>query len=742
VGPSRQAHPAHAIRGAAAVALAALLAASAACSAPAPPPDATPTSAPTATPYPPGAGTAVQFVDALNRQDFDALYSLLDQPSRERLKDVAGLAADYLSALNAATALTVTYQLRGGLLARGAQAVASWSSAWQTVQAGTFEVSGTLELRYDAGAWRIPWTRDLILPSLEGGQLSLQRQVPPRGDIFAADGSVLALHTEVTTLGVRRGAIKDAAQEAAMLGALSELTGLSREDIRARYASAPADWWVPIADLDEDAPPGKGGLIAPYEAVSARTRAGRRYEQTTLAPHVVGFVGPIPSEALERYLARGYAGSETVGLSGVEAFMEPVLAGQAGVQLLILKPEQPAVTVAEVPFQRGADVTLSLSPTLQRAVQSLLGARPGAAVVLDARSDAVLAMATYPSYDLAVFTDDSRVGERAALIADPARPMVNRATQAGYPPGSTFKMVTFAAGVSEGLTTPDEVFADPGYWDGLGKEYRKTCWLKTGHGRITLQNGLSASCNVVFYELGKRLDDRGQSLLAAYARRFGFGQPTGVELAGEYAGIVPDPEWKRAARGEVWTTGDGVNMAVGQGFMLVTPLQVAQMAATIANDGQPARARIVASPAGAAGEPPASPAARPDIVSALQAAMQGVTSNRRYGTTVATFASLDYYQVDGQWVAGRALTARQRAGAEKLVVAGKSGTAQAPGADDKPFAWFAAYAPASDPRVAVAVVLENAGEGSAFAAPLARQVVEASLGLPVSQIPSQSPATD
>jgi len=174
-------------------------------------------------------------------------------------------------------------------------------------------------------------------------------------------------------------------------------------------------------------------------------------------------------------------------------------------------------------------------------------------------------------------------------------------------------------------------------------------------------------------------------------------------------------------------------------------LQVAQMAATIANGGRAARTHIVAAPAAdrsaGAGEP-GQPVARSDIMAALQAAMQGVTSNRRYGTTVATFASLDYYRVDGRWVAGRDLTARQRAGAEKLGVAGKSGTAQAPGPDEKPFAWFTAYAPASDPRVAIAVVLENAGEGSAHAAPLARQVVEASLGLPLSPIPRQSPATD
>ncbi len=740
----RQAHPAHAARRAFAAALGALLVVCAACSTPAPELDATAAPA-TATPLPPAADTAIRFVDALNRQDFDALYALLDQPSRDRLASVAGVATDYLTAFNTATALTVTYQLRGGLLARGAEAVASWASDWQTVQVGTFQVSGTLNLRYGGGAWRVAWSRDLILPGLEGGQLSLQRQVPPRGDIFAADGSILAMQTELTTVGVRRGLIQDAAQEAALLGALSELTGMSREDIRARYAGAPADWWVPIADLDEDALAEKSGLIAPYDAVSARVRYGRRYEQTTLAPHVAGFVGPIPSESLERYQARGYAGDETVGLSGVEAYMEATLAGQPGVQLLILKPGRPAALVAEMPFRRGADVTLTLDPALQRSVQTLLGPRPGAIVVLDARDGAVLAMATYPSYDLAVFTDAGRIEERAALIADPARPLVNRATQAGYPPGSTFKIVTMAAAIAEGLATADEVFSDPGYWDGLGQEYRKTCWLKTGHGRITLQNGLAASCNVVFYNLGKRLDDQSQTLLAEHARGFGFGRMAGVELAGEYAGIVPDPEWKRAAGGEVWTTGDGVNMAVGQGFMLVTPLQVAQMSAAIANGGQPVRARIVAQPApspeagGGTSDPPV---ARADIVSAIQSAMAGVTSDRRYGTTVATFASLDTYLVDGQWVPGKTLTARQRAAASRLVVAGKTGTAQAPGADEKPFAWFTGYAPASDPRVAIAVVLENAGEGSAHAAPLARQVIEASLGLPISPIPAQAPATD
>jgi penicillin-binding protein 2 len=254
----------------------------------------------------------------------------------------------------------------------------------------------------------------------------------------------------------------------------------------------------------------------------------------------------------------------------------------------------------------------------------------------------------------------------------------------------------------------------------------------------------------VFYNVGKRLDDKGSDLLSRYGREFGFGAPTGVELSAESAGVMPDPDWKKANFGEVWTAGDTVNLSIGQGFLLATPVQVAQMTAAVANGGTLLRPHLVASIESRGGMPrqvidPQAVRKLPITGSglrAIQSGMVGVTTNARLGTTTFRFSNFDYYVVDGRIVPGRTLTPQQRRAATRFIVAGKSGTAQAPGAQEKPFAWFTAYAPAHDPQVVVTALLENVGEGSVYAAPLVRQVIESYFGLPVSPTPGDVKQTD
>jgi penicillin-binding protein 2 len=335
-------------------------------------------------------------------------------------------------------------------------------------------------------------------------------------------------------------------------------------------------------------------------------------------------------------------------------------------------------------------------------------------------------------------------------MSDPSKPLLNRATQGTYPPGSTFKLVTMSAGMSEGLTSHSDVFYDPGYWDGLGSAYRKTCWLRSGHGRITLQDGLTASCDVVFYTVGKRLDDKGSNLLTEYGMRYRFGMPTGVELTGEASGLMPGPDWKMQNIGNAWTSGDTVNLSIGQGYMLATPLQIAQMTAAIANNGNLIRPHVVAEIEGR--DPlPTEPVTGTVVTTlpltaaglqAIQKGMIGVTTNARIGTTYFRFSDFDYYMVDQRIVPGKSLDSKQRAAATKFVVAGKSGTAQAPGPKDQPFAWFTAYAPADNPQIVVTVLVENAGEGSVVAAPLVRQMIESYFGLSISATPKDTQVTD
>lgn len=683
--------------------------------------------APTNIPLSNAGATASTFIDAINAQDYASAFALLDPDSQAALQSAAGLQAVY-DDIKATTFVTQTSAaLRGGLLQGGDAVSATVVSQWSSALVGPFTFTGTLALTYDPAAahWRVRWSRDAIAVGLADGRLQMERLPLVRGNILASDGAVLAQQNQLTVIGVQRGAVGDAEQERKMLQLLSEITGLAPDEIKAKYADQPATWFTPIADVDEDALANYSNRLDEFPAISAQYRYTRDYLRPDLAPHVIGFTGFIPPERLDEFKAQGFVGDERIGLVGVEAGANTLLGGIPGGELTLIAPGNRTV-VAKRDGARGQDVTLTLLPQFQMQVQQLLGNRKGAAVVLRASDAAVLAMTSAPTYSPTNVTNE----------AIQAGALLNRATQGQYPPGSTFKMVTMAAGMNDDVTKPEEIFVDPGYWEGYGPDFRKTCWLKTGHGRITLQNGLTASCNVVFYEVGKRLEDQSSFLLPEMARQFGFGGRTGVELP-EAAGIVPDPNWKLKAIGEPWRGGDTVNVAVGQGYMLATPIQIAQYTAAIANNGTLRHPYLVAQPRDPSQQTTVQVQISVEGLKAIQDGMIGVTTNARYGTTTYRFAGFDYYfDADGQIVPASKIPAAQRRTARKLVVAGKSGTAQAAGEEAKPFAWFTAYVPADQPEIVVTAVLENIGEGSSFAAPLVRQIIEAYYGLPISATPT------
>ena len=709
-----------------------------------------PTSSPEALVFPGSEDAAIRFVGALNAKDYMTVYALLDKPSKGRLQDPAKLSSLYQDTLNTTTGISVTYSVVSGTSKAGNLATTRIGAHWKTILFGELLTTSTLTMSVESAKWQIEWTKDLVFPGMSTAILALQRDLPQRGAIYAFDGSPLAAQGESMTLGIRQTEINSASEEQAILKALSKLTGMSINTIKGRYKDQPVEWWIPIADVDAETLANNAALIEPYPAIIAKAHTARTYPQGALAPHVVGYVGAIPTQAIDAYRLRGYAGNEIVGLSGVEGYLDSILGGTPGGSLQLITPNGDISEVAHKPFIPGQDVTLSISPTVQISVQNILGSRKGAAIIMNPQNGYIIAMASYPAFDNSSFNQSGGDASRSTLMKNPVQPLLNRATQGTYPAGSTFKMVTMAAGMGEGVTSPKDAFSDPGYWDGLGNRYRKTCWLRSGHGRITLQDGLTASCDTVFYTVGKRLDDKGSSLLAQYGKLFGFGTPTGIELTEEASGIMPDPDWKKAHIGEVWTPGDTVNLSIGQGYMLATPLQVNQMTAAIANGGILIRPHVVAAYGGNASVSP-QVVERTEVrklpitaegLQAIQTGMAGVTTNARIGTTTWRFTSFDYYMLDGSIVSGKTLSGTMKTIATRFAVAGKSGTAQAPGATDKPFAWFTAYAPADNPQIAVTVMLEFAGEGSVVAAPLVRQMIEAYFGLPISPLPKDIQVTD
>lgn len=679
-----------------------------------------PTPVPTLQPSP--DATAAVFLDAWEAGDYAAMYARLSPASQSAI-DLESFAQRYQNALTSATVLTVSTRLQA-TLREGESAQAAFHLELDTALVGNLITDTLMSLSLHGGQWWVDWHEGLIWPQLAGGYyFRMERSTPIRANIYDRTGLGLAVEGTIVTVGVIPGQIED---ENALLAALNLVTGLSADEIRSRYIASPADWKVPIADIAGEVSVDYDSLLSSIPGIYRDEKDGRTYPHGQAAPHVVGWVSPVPAEQLEEYRARGYRGDEWVGVLGLEAWGEEILAGlPAGTLNIVTATGERIATVAERPAVPSRSIYTTFDRDFQEQVQQILGNRKGAIVVLDVHSGAVLALASGPGFDSNIFVGPSGAVERSQVLADPRRPLFNRATQGTYPSASVFKIVTTVAALEEGGMTPDQTFFCPGYWEGLGASFRKGCWKSDGHGTITLEDALTASCDVTFYQVGVILDGVGQDVLPRFGRGFGFGEPTGIVGVAEGAAsqfLVPDPTWKVNVRGEPWWVGDTVNLSIGQGDLLVSPLQVARMIAAVGNGGTLYRPYIIQR-IGAAGEAYPEQVTQPEVVGTLpvrpenltviQAALLGVTTDP-IGTAPHRFTGLT------------------------IPVAGKTGTAEVGGPDTMPHSWFAAYAPANNPEIAIAVIVENAGEGTSVAAPLTRQVVEAYYGLPLSTLPPQA----
>ncbi len=672
----------------------------------------TPTPTPTPEPVGPAPDPAAQnFLDAWTKADYVSMFNLLSNDSQARLTPDT-FANRYTAAQTTASVRFVRAELRA-VLRDGSTTHANFHVEWDTALFGTLQADNAMTLTLQTDEWRVNWNDDLIWPGLQnGGAFQMEYQIPRRANIYDSEGSGLAIDGKLVTIGIIPGNIED---EAALLAGLSPIVNLSPDDIKAKYAAARADWFVPIADIAfETSQKNQDFLKTP--GIERREKTQRVY--TGLAPHVVGVVGQITADNLTEWKALGYRGDEWVGTSGLEAWGEQYLAGTHGGKLTVIDGNgQLGAVVADKAATPSRSLYTTIDRNLQDSVDNILAGHTGAIVVLDPNNGHVLAMSSYPSFNpnaIVAPETNSQPAETSFL---------NRATQGAYPPGSTFKPITMGAGMEEGGYVATSPFYDPGYWDGFGEAFRKVCWLPTGHGNIDLQTGLSASCDVVFYTVGKTLQDKDPFILPRFARGFGLGATTGISGVVEVAGTVPDPNWKQQTLGEAWVPGDTVNMAIGQGDMQATPLQIAMMYAAIANGGTLYRPQLVAK-IGSNNEPPEEVIATETIgklpvsaetLKAIQDGLHGVIVSPR-GTAGFVFKGFPQS------------------------VAGKTGTAETGGADVTSHAWFAAYAPFENPQIVVVVFLENGGQGSYNAAPLARNVLEAFFNLPLTPPPTVAPS--
>ena len=430
----------------------------------------------------------------------------------------------------------------------------------------------------------------------------------------------------------------------------------------------------------------------------------RFYPHGKLAAHVLGYVGEISSDELRRPGFKAHRPGDVIGKSGIERVYNRELAGQDGVRRIRVDSQGRAFEELEpMATTAGEDLRLTLDLDIQKAAEDALEGHTGAIVALDPSSGEILAMASRPTFDPNEFATRISSSRWKELTSHPGRPFQNRSIQSGFPPGSIFKIVMALAGLESQLVNARQRVLCTGSQRLFGHDFR--CSATGGHGWIDLEAALQYSCNIYFYQLGRNL---GIDRIQAFARQFGLGQKTMIDLPGEISGIVPSREWKRETKGTPWYPGETISVSIGQGPILVTPVQMAVAVGVIATGRlvQPHLRR----PA-----PGESPGERQRLFAPeqLEVIRTGLWRSVNQGGTALRA------RVEGFEVAGKTGTVQTigRATRERL--------GQARASRFRSTAWFVGYAPANNPRVVVAVILEGAGSGGAAAAPVAREILRA-----------------
>jgi len=448
--------------------------------------------------------------------------------------------------------------------------------------------------------------------------------------------------------------------------------------------------------------------------VTLRARPRRSYADGPIGAHVLGYLGEIGPKQLKNLKDQGYATGDEFGQYGLEKTWEDFLRGQSGGQQVEVDALGRRVRVLhEVTDIPGYTVHLTLDRQLQETAFEALKGKEGTIVALDVNTGAILAMVSTPAFDPNIFARGIKSDEWQTLIKDRLRPLSNRAIQGQYPPGSTFKVIMAIAGLEEGVLQPESRISDPGYFVFGNRTFRD--WKKGGHGSVDLHKAIVESCDVYFYQAAQKI---GIDRIAKWARAFGLGERSGASLDDEKGGLVPDSEWKRKRYRQPWYPGETISIGIGQGYLTVTPLQLANMMAAVANGGTLYRPRIVD---------------KIESVDGTIAREYGPEKIRTIDVKSATLervrnALADVVKAPG----GTGGAARSSI----VDIAGKTGTAQVLEMKggyvkteqlayfNRDHAWFVSYAPAQNPKIAVTVLVEHGGHGGDAAAPLAKKVIE------------------
>ncbi len=541
----------------------------------------------------------------------------------------------------------------------------------------------------------------------------------PRGLIRDRNGEILATSRFAPTVSIVPMEWKNSNH---VIEVLSEIIQMSTEDIEKKIA---ASAWRPFEPVRIKIDISPEVVIKIEErridlpGVIIEQLPVRQYVLGNFATHILGYIGEINEEELKALKGKGYSIGDLFGKIGVEKTFEENLKGIKGIQQVEVNAlSRPVRILGEESPIPGNDIVLTIDRRLQEIVEVALeeglidarkdprykDAKGGAIIVMDVRNGEILAMASAPDYDPNLFVGGISVTNWNKLIEDPYRPLYNRVMSGEYPPGSTFKIITAFAALEEGLVDLNDKFYCTGS-DPTIPDKKCAIWYSTGsgHGEQNLIESIKNSCNITFYELGKRI---GVNKLAEYARDFGFGSPTGINVSpGDKGGLVPTKEWKLEKRFLRWVEpAETMDFSIGQGFFNATLLQIAAAYATIANGGTLYKPLIVKAINSSTGD--SLRRFEPQVVREIHMSPM---------TEMILKEGMRRVTVDG--------SAREVFADFPISTAGKTGTAEVSGADNH--AWFAAFAPAESPEVVVIVLVENGGYGGKVAAPIARKALEA-----------------
>ena len=567
----------------------------------------------------------------------------------------------------------------------------------------------------------------------EENRMEMMPLPPPRGLIFDRHGNRLAGNRPIFNLVVVPERVDDLEQR---LLELAEVIPISAEEIgqfeeRSKGRRRPFEGVLLKAALNEEEIAALSVNRHRFAGFEVDVRTSRHYPYGSLTAHAVGSVRRITEEDLPTLDRASYSGTNFIGKRGVEKFYERSLHGLVGNQWVETDAYGYRRKVLDFdPPTPGQNITLHLDIRVQIAAAAALGDRRGAVVALDPRSGGVLALVSNPSYDPNEFVLGMAPNRYRKLANSRNKPLLNRAVSGLYAPGSTVKPILGLAALRHGVVDWEEEIIDRGTFrlPGQARLYRDWNWKPGnpgGQGIVNLNRSIYRSSNIYFYNMGVRLQ---AAQMAGFLREFGYGEATSVDVEGAGVGLVPDDLWKRGAKGEPWYPGDSINLSIGQGDLLVTPLQAATAAAVLANRGRRVRPRMLLASDRPLLEsdplPSLPPVAGPsaDDWERMVDAMEDVVhrGNKGYGQNGTAWAHI-----------GRGLGYR---------MAGKSGTAQVVEIKqgeaydeaeldeyNRKHAWFLAFAPADAPAIVVSVLVENGGGGSSVAGPMARDVLDAYL---------------